>query len=91
MGLLGGAASSGMQKTYKQNNALGNRKKSLKDRTKGYDTKSTSKFEEREMTEEQNMAHESQLKKNKSKDQIRMVILWGLIAAIIGAFAYFLG
>lgn len=85
MGLLGGSASSGMQKTYKQNNELGNRKKSLKDRTKGYETKNNHKFEKRELSEEQRIEHEARLKKNKRSDQIRIVIVFLIIGAVIGA------
>lgn len=87
MGLLGGAASSGMQKTYKQNNDLGNRKKSLKDRTKGYEVKSNAQFEKREMSDEQQIEHEIRLKKNKRADQLRIVIVFAIIAGVIGALA----
>ncbi|XOV68574.1 MAG: hypothetical protein ACFHU9_05220 [Fluviicola sp.] len=89
MGLLGGAASGGMQKTYKQNNELGNRKKSLKDRTKGYDTKGNSKFEKRELTEEQRIEHEARLKKNKRSDLIRIFLVFLIIAAVIGLIAVY--
>lgn len=78
-----------MQKTYKQNNELGNRKKSLKDRRKGYETKGGSKFEKREMTEEQRIAHELALKKNKRSDQIRIVLIFVIIGAVIGAIAIY--
>ncbi len=78
-----------MQKSYKQNNELGNRKKSLKDRTKGYETKGGSKFEKRELTEEQQIEHEARLKKNKRSDQIRIVLVFAIIAAVIGAIAIY--
>jgi len=89
MSLLGGSASSGMQKTYKQNNDLGNRKKSLKDRTKGYETKGSSKFENRELSDDQRIEHEARLKKNKRSDQIRIVLVFLIIGAVIGAIAIY--
>ena len=89
MGLLGGSATGGMQKTYKQNKELGNRKKPLKERIKGYETKNNSTIRKREMTDEQRMQHAARLKKNKRSDTLRIVIVFAIIGAIIGALAIY--
>ncbi|PWL24338.1 MAG: hypothetical protein DCO96_13980 [Fluviicola sp. XM-24bin1] len=89
MGLLGGSATGGMQKSYKQNKDLGNRKKSLQERTKGYETKSNTKFEKRELTEDQRIEHEARLKKNKRSDLTRIILVFAIIAAVIGAIAIY--
>ncbi len=47
------------------------------------------KFEKREFTEEQRIEHEARLKKNKRSDRIRIVLVFAIIAAAIGALALY--
>lgn len=80
MGLLGGAASSGMHQNYKQNKNLGNRKKPLKERVKGYETANTGqKVHDKKMTPEEYTVFKARLAKQKKADQIRIDVLFGIL------------
>ncbi len=90
MGLLGGSASSGMHQNYKQNKNLGNRKKPLKDRIKGYETKSNgAKVHDKKMSPEAYAEFHQKLIANKKKDQRRVILAFVVIGitAVI-AFSY---
>lgn len=80
--LLGGAASD-MHKTYKQNKALGSKKKSLKDRTENYrDTKPGKKLEYGKMTPEEYAEFKKELALKKKKDQRKMLAFYSVIGLI---------
>lgn len=80
--LLGGSASD-MHKTYKQNKALGSRKKSLKDRTENYrDTKPGKKLEYGKMTSEEYAEFKKELSIRKKKDQQKMLAFYSVIGLI---------
>lgn len=90
MGFLGGATSSGMLQNYKQNKNLGNRKKPLKERIKGYESiNSGKKIHDKKMSPEEYIVFKARLAKQKKADQIRIGILVGiLIAFAIFAFIW---
>ncbi len=89
MGFLGGAASNGMQQSYKQNRKLGNRKKPLKERIKGYETNNKSTVHDKKMSPEDYKAFQAGLKTQKKRDQIRIGFLFALVISLsIVAFLY---
>lgn len=89
MGFLGGAASSGMHQNYKQNKKMGNRKKPLKDRLKGYETNNKSTVHDKKMSPEEYEVFQAGLKKQKKRDQIRIGFLFAVVISLsIVAFSY---
>ena len=82
MGLLGGAISD-MQKSYKQNRSLGNKKKSLKERSEHFQgAKQGKKLEFGKMSKEEYAQFKKELSLKKKKDQRKVLVFYSIIGLI---------
>ncbi|MCR9173758.1 MAG: hypothetical protein NXI10_14745 [bacterium] len=86
---IGGIIIESMKRTMKENDALRPSKRKTPNDSKEGRLSRNVHFEKREFTQEQLLEHQARLKKNKRSDQIRMIILFAIIAGVIGVIAIY--